>query len=74
MSPVSVVLRLLPGPASDGRVVGEAEVVSTGERVAIRAVEDLVRLACRLARLPEITGAAPYGSSLSAERHHEEQR
>jgi len=49
MSTLGVVLRVLPGPAADGRLVGEAEVVATGERITIRAVEDLVALLSRLA-------------------------
>jgi hypothetical protein len=48
VSPVSVVLRLLPGPAADGLIVGHAEVVATGEVVAIREVAALVELTRRL--------------------------
>jgi hypothetical protein len=45
----SVVLRVLAEPAAAGRMVGEAEVVATGEVVALRAVDDLEALCRRLA-------------------------
>lgn len=42
---VTLVLRLLPGPLEEGELVGHAEVVATGESVALRGVADLVDLA-----------------------------
>jgi hypothetical protein len=47
--PISLVLRLLPGPAGDGRLVGQAEVVGTGELVALQAPNELIDLVRRLA-------------------------
>jgi hypothetical protein len=38
----SVLLRLLPGPLAGGQVVGELEVVRTGERVSVRSVDELM--------------------------------
>ncbi len=51
MSPshVSLVLRLLRAPATQGEIVGHAEVVDTGESVVIRGVADLQQLAGRVA-------------------------
>lgn len=48
--PVSLVLSLLPAPAIAGTVVGRAEVVDTGEVIAVRGTDDLVALVSRLAR------------------------
>jgi hypothetical protein len=39
---VSVLLRLLREPLAAGRLVGEVEVVDTGERTVVRDVEQLV--------------------------------
>ena len=39
---VSVVLRLLPGPLVDGEVVGQVEVVATGERLPVNGLGELV--------------------------------
>ena len=47
--PLSVVLRVVPAAAADGRLAGRAEVVDTGESVPIRNVEDLLALLQRLA-------------------------
>jgi hypothetical protein len=57
VSPVSVVLRLLPGPAADGHLVGYAEVVATGEVVPIREVAALVELTRRLGTEQAAEGA-----------------
>jgi len=38
----SVLLRLLPGPLAAGCLVGELEVVATGERALVRSTEELV--------------------------------
>ncbi len=46
---LSLVLRFLIEPALDGRLVGNVEVVATGERVLIQSPDDLVRLVNRLA-------------------------
>jgi hypothetical protein len=48
-STVTVLLRILGPAASDGALVGHAEVVDTGERVPLRDVDDLVALLRRLA-------------------------
>jgi hypothetical protein len=53
---VTLVLRLLPGPLQEGELVGHAEVVATGESVALRGVADLVDLA----RSASIAGAAQF--------------
>jgi hypothetical protein len=47
--PITLVLRLLAEPAADGRLVGQAEVVDTGELVAVTAPDALVELVRRLA-------------------------
>ncbi|GEM_PF-4967471 len=39
---VSVLLRLLPEPLARGCLVGEVEVVRTGQRALVRSVEELV--------------------------------
>ena len=41
---VSVVLRLIPDELRSGKIVGEAEVVATGERQIIRSMAELVAL------------------------------
>ncbi len=48
VSSVAVVLRLLTDPAGSGQLVGQAEVVDTGELVRIRETGDLVELVRRL--------------------------
>jgi hypothetical protein len=48
-STVTVLLRVLGPAASEGEVVGHAEVVDTGERVPLRDVDDLFVLLRRLA-------------------------
>mgnify|MGYP001229230898 FL=1 len=48
-STVTVMLRLLSRPAETGEIVGHAEVVDTGETVALHDVDDLVALVRRLA-------------------------
>jgi hypothetical protein len=47
--PISLVLRLLRGPAGDGRLVGQAEVVGTGELVSVQEPAELLDLVRRLA-------------------------
>jgi hypothetical protein len=47
--PISLVLRLLRGPAEDGRMVGQAEVVGTGELVSVQEPAELLDLVRRLA-------------------------
>lgn len=42
-------LRLLSRPAEDGDIVGHAEIVDTGEVVAVHDVDDLLALVRRLA-------------------------
>jgi hypothetical protein len=39
---VSYVVRLMPEPLADGRLVGEVEAVETGERWRIRDADDLL--------------------------------
>lgn len=46
---LSLVLRFLTEPALDGRLVGNVEVVASGERVLIQSPDDLLRLVNRLA-------------------------
>jgi hypothetical protein len=41
---ISYVLRLIPGEAAEGRIVGEVESVSTGHAGAVRDVTELVEL------------------------------
>ncbi len=48
-STVTLVLRLLARPAEEGELVGHAEVVDTGEMVALHDVDELVALVRRLA-------------------------
>ena len=47
--PVSFVLRVLPGPAARGQLIGHLELVSTGDVVAVRDGDDVAALVCRLA-------------------------
>jgi hypothetical protein len=46
---ISLVLRLLREPAVDGRMVGQAEVVGTGELVTVQEPAELLALVRRLA-------------------------
>jgi hypothetical protein len=46
--PFTLLLRLLPRPGADGRLVGHAEVVATHEVVAIGGEVDLIDLVRRL--------------------------
>lgn len=46
---MTVLLRVLGPAASEGEVVGHAEVVDTGEKVPLRGVDDLFVLLRRLA-------------------------
>lgn len=48
-STVTLMLRLLSRSAEDGEIVGHAEVIDTGEVVAVQDVDDLVALVRRLA-------------------------
>ncbi|MEY2449893.1 MAG: hypothetical protein QOH79_3369 [Acidimicrobiaceae bacterium] len=48
-STISLVLRVLSEPASEGRLVGQAEVVETGEIVSLTAPDELLHLVRRLA-------------------------
>jgi hypothetical protein len=48
-SPVSLVLRCLPAPAAQGALVGQVEVVETGEVVPMRDLGELVALVQRVA-------------------------
>jgi hypothetical protein len=48
-STFTVLLRVLTEPAEDGRVVGHAEVIDTGEVVTLHCIDDLVTLVQRLA-------------------------
>jgi hypothetical protein len=47
-STISIVLRVLSEPAGEGRLVGQAEVVETGEIVPLAAHDELLRLVRRL--------------------------
>lgn len=46
--PLALILRVLPAEGRRGRVVGHAEVVDTGEDVALQTVDDLVELVRRV--------------------------
>ena len=46
--PFTLVLRLLPQHGASGRIVGHAEVVTSGERVPLSDVDDLLALIRRL--------------------------
>jgi hypothetical protein len=48
-STVTLMLRLLARPAEDGEIVGHAEIVDTGEVVAVHDVGELLALVRRLA-------------------------
>ena len=47
-STISLVLRVLSEPASEGRLVGQVEVVDTGEIVPLTTSDELLRLVRRL--------------------------
>ena len=47
--PISLVLRLMEAPAAAGRLVGQVEVVDTGQVVTVRSSSELVALAQQLA-------------------------
>lgn len=46
---ISLVLRVLADPARHGSLVGQAEVVATGEVVAVHGTDELLALLARLA-------------------------
>lgn len=46
--PVSLLVRLLPAAAEEGRLAGHAEVVDTSEIVPITSLDDLITLVRRL--------------------------
>lgn len=48
-STVTMLLRVVADRAEDGQLVGHAEVVDTGEVVAVHGADDVVALARRLA-------------------------
>jgi hypothetical protein len=45
---ITLICEVLTGPAAEGRFVGRAQVVATGEVVAITAIADLIALVQRL--------------------------
>ena len=47
--PISLVLRLMNAPAAAGRLVGQVEVVDTGEVVTVRSSTEFVALVQTLA-------------------------
>ena len=47
--PFSMVLRALPGPATTGELVGQVEVVDTGEVTPVRSLTELGDVLRRLA-------------------------
>jgi hypothetical protein len=55
-STVSLVVRLLTEPAEEGRLVGHAEVVDTGEVVRVRDAADLTRLVQEVAHRDQGAG------------------
>ena len=58
---VAFVLRVLPDELASGRVVGEVEVVETGEHIVIRSVEELcaVMQGCVPTPIGGVAGANP---------------
>jgi hypothetical protein len=50
--PVSLVLRVMPGPAASGVVIGEIEQVASGAVTYVRDSDDLAALVCRLVAPP----------------------
>lgn len=47
--PVTVILRLVPDAAREGRIAGRLEIVDTGESLPIRQLSDLVEIVRALA-------------------------
>jgi hypothetical protein len=47
--PVSLILRVLPGPAADGELIGQIETVDSGVVAFLRRGDDAVGLLCRAA-------------------------
>lgn len=47
--PVTVILRLVPEAAREGRIAGRLEIVDTGESLSIREMSDLVEIVRGLA-------------------------
>lgn len=47
--PITVILRVVPAAARDGRIAGSLEVVDTGESIPVRSVADLMEIVARLA-------------------------
>jgi hypothetical protein len=45
---VAVIVRLQPAPLAEGRVVGHAEIVDTGQRRPVRSAEELIEVLCAL--------------------------
>jgi hypothetical protein len=50
---IGLVLRLVADQAACGRVVGQVEVIDTGERVMVRSVDELESLIARLSLAPD---------------------
>lgn len=50
--PVSLVLRVMPGQAASGVVIGQIEQVDSGVVTYVRDGDDLAALVCRLVTLP----------------------
>jgi len=46
--PITVIIRALPGPACERRIVGQAEIVDTGEVVPVADIDDLIAVLHRL--------------------------
>jgi hypothetical protein len=49
MSVLTVVVRLAADHAADGRMVGQVEIVRTGERVTVRDTDELIEVLRRAA-------------------------
>jgi hypothetical protein len=47
--PVSLILRVLPGPAADGELIGQIETVDSGVVAFLRRGDDAVGVLCRAA-------------------------
>ncbi len=47
--PITVILRVVPGAALDGRLAGRVEIVDTGDSVPVRDVNELLALLARIA-------------------------
>jgi hypothetical protein len=50
---VRLILRLLAEPAARRQLVGQVEVVETGEVIVVHSAADIEALASRLARAPD---------------------